>query len=495
MDGLGESGESVASPIPLAEPTEPAPITKTVRESSFYIDVHGKWGSASVEEMIAFSPVVVRATLGSVRPVGLQLGGADSAWQGSLEFTFEVVEYLKGSGGTTLRAVAQGWPNDENLVSQTEAEAVEKARALLDARDARWDDREAVVFLRLPWWAGAASGVYWLGEVGLFYKPGHNRSTTVADDEFKAWLPDAEAGTATSTDSQTTARSQTPQHPSKGQRFLLDDPASPSSGSEGSGAARSAGSASSATPATQSIALATLKSKIAQIEARIAAGGGSQAYRDCVAKEHRVNRRYREVPYRRLDGAVESGAPAGTRMVTDQDSLVLSWNVPDQQLGEIWYEGQDAELMEFEPPAYTVSTRPLPAGVYRAFVTGRGPELMVCQAVVQNNRGKNEHVVTVSAPEGTLSEAFFDPATSSAAFVGTTTVGTIGWENDTVSATLTLDATGHTLDFIDLNGTTILSLAVADAAGATSTLSWAVASQPWSGGDKLMLRVRKAPPR
>ena len=73
MDGLGESGESVASPIPLAEPTEPAPITKTVRESSFYIDVHGKWGSASVEEMIAFSPVVVRATLGSVRPVGLQL--------------------------------------------------------------------------------------------------------------------------------------------------------------------------------------------------------------------------------------------------------------------------------------------------------------------------------------------------------------------------------------------------------------------------------------
>ena len=50
----------------------------------------------------------------------------------------------------------------------------------------------------------------------------------------------------------------------------------------------------------------------------------------------------------------------------------------------------------------------------------------------------------------------------------------------------------HTVHFIAHDGSAPLSLKVADATvdSANETLSWAVASQPWDHGDKLMLRIR-----
>ena len=48
------------------------------------------------------------------------------------------------------------------------------------------------------------------------------------------------------------------------------------------------------------------------------------------------------------------------------------------------------------------------------------------------------------------------------------------------------------VDFIELDGTVSLSLAIDDAAvdPLTNTLSWAVSPQPWDDGDKLMLRIQ-----
>ena len=113
----------------------------------------------------------------------------------------------------------------------------------------------------------------------------------------------------------------------------------------------------------------------------------------------------------------------------------------------------------------------------------------------------NEIVLTVTAPAGTLAESFFDPYASSTAIIGTTTVGTISWQPPSagsgqtgrVTADLDIDATGQALDFIALDGTTTLSLVVADATRTDGTLSWSVPTQPWSGGDKLMLRIRRQP--
>ena len=99
----------------------------------------------------------------------------------------------------------------------------------------------------------------------------------------------------------------------------------------------------------------------------------------------------------------------------------------------------------------------------------------------------------MTAGEGTLAESFFDPARDGAALSATTTIGTVKWEAGTVEAMLTLDVTGHKLDFIALNGTVILSLDAADATDTGSVLSWPVAAQPWEAGDKLMLRIDTPP--
>ena len=52
------------------------------------------------------------------------------------------------------------------------------------------------------------------------------------------------------------------------------------------------------------------------------------------------------------------------------------------------------------------------------------------------------------------------------------------------------------VDFISMDGSLSLSLGVAAATAdsAAGTLSWPVALRPWKAGDKLMLRVRAAPP-
>ena len=228
------------------------------------------------------------------------------------------------------------------------------------------------------------------------------------------------------------------------------------------------------------------------MEARIAAGGGSQAFRDCVALEQAFDRTTRNVQYQRRDGAIGSGLPAGTKMITNEElALIVSLSTDFQYNTEIWYEGRDSDLMAFELPVYTVSTRPLPAGVYRAFETGLADSLAICDGQTPNLKNKTEHVVTVTAPDGTLAEAFFDPTDNLSA---TTTIGAIGWEDGAVDATLSIEATGQ-LDFIGLTGTTTLSLSVAEAATSTpNTLSWPVATQPWSGGDQLMLRIRAVPP-
>ena len=117
--------------------------------------------------------------------------------------------------------------------------------------------------------------------------------------------------------------------------------------------------------------------------------------------------------------------------------------------------------------------------------------------------------VTVTAPTGTVHEAFFDPvATGSAvgadasngalqptAFTvgGTSTdLQSLKWESGSVTLGLSssVSLSGHTLDFIALDGTTALSLDGGAAAVSGGTLTWSVATQPWQAGDLLILRIR-----
>ena len=97
-----------------------------------------------------------------------------------------------------------------------------------------------------------------------------------------------------------------------------------------------------------------------------------------------------------------------------------------------------------------------------------------------------------------------DPASFTDANGVSTVVHRIAWAADYEKSgkvmmwlTPRLGIAGHIVDFIALDGSVSVSLNVADATvDATSgMLSWAVGPQPWHSGDKLMLRIREAPPR
>ena len=143
-----------------------------------------------------------------------------------------------------------------------------------------------------------------------------------------------------------------------------------------------------------------------------------------------------------------------------------------------------------------------PQGSYRFHFNDRPYYFVSCEGYTF----RYEWTVAVTAPEGTLHEAFFDPVTDGSVVAADSTNGVlnpaeftdangtsatinrIAWEAGTgESGTVKLKLSphngiaGHTLHFIALDGSVPLSLKVADATvdGANDTLSWTVASQPW----------------
>ena len=162
-----------------------------------------------------------------------------------------------------------------------------------------------------------------------------------------------------------------------------------------------------------------------------------------------------------------------------------------------------------------VSTRPLPAGKYMPDYNHRDAHFVPCEGYTY----RHDWTVTVTAPDGTLHEAFFDPVTDGTAVAAddtngvlkpatftdadgaSATVERIAWEPGTGSESGTVKLklspqtviAAHIVDFIALDGTTSLSLNPHDATldAANETLSWSVPSQPWHDGDELMLRIRE----
>ena len=391
-----------------------------------------------------------------------------------------MIEYLKGSGGDRVTGVAHGYPRDgsDTLVADTREAAAEKARRLLDGRDRRWDGREGIVFLQ-----GTPEGesghtpqhldYYWLGDMGLYSNS--DRQFTVASGQHRSWLPDA---SATSTPGSGDARGS--EGPAVEQHFLLEDPG----GVSGSSAAGESGDLTP-TPAAESITLSALKGRISALEAEIAASSAPEAYRDCVLETEFANRPNPQRALRAMGDHVlimpssfESGLSAGTTVVAFPDPV------------ETWFEGGSAHLFDHTDPGKIKLLRPLPAGEYRAFLLWRSLEMAICDGYLKNIGGRYENVFTVTAPEGTLAEALFDPVADGAAFSATTTVGIIGWEAGVVSAALNQDVADHVLDFIALDGTVSLSLVAASATSTSGRLSWPVTDQPWSDGDQLMVRIR-----
>ena len=484
--------EKVTQPDLVEEvpPTDPTPAAEpeTVKTLQHGPPSYGEYGVATLEEMLASSEVIIRGRLASVRGVGVRsyrgVSGTppDSTFEGyidALEFTFDVLEYLKGSGGPTVTAVA--YELSYHVEDTAEDAAASADWNLLPGRDKRWDSREAIVFLRKPplreheHLRSQLDHDYYLGITGK-----QDRQVTVASGEARAWLPDASSAVG--------VRSAPGVRSASKQQFLLEDPVQATQGV----AQRSTGLSSS----TSSVSLSGLKAKLAAIEAEMAQGDGSQAYRDCIIATYFYNRLelYEDMLFK---ATVESGAPADTTVYTYSyaEFYLDRYGPPEpDNYGEYWLEGRDADLFGRRYPGLLYNKRPLPAGEYRSFSLARNHEMRLCQGDAWAQRGKFENVITVTAPEGTLAESFFDPVTDGAAITATTTVGTIRYETNTVKATLTPTVTNHILDFISLDGSVTLSLDVTDATTTDGVLSWTVTPAPWSAGDKLMLRIRSPRP-
>ena len=385
--------------------------------------------------------------------------------------------------------------------------------AIVAARDTRWDDREALVFLQ-----NSVTHIPSTQQTGRFYLSGGHIVSGIPDDYYsiasrhnKLWLPATAAIGALS------------QSSGDQQSFLMD--LSPVPG----------------TWRAPTITLGEMKNRIAAVAAKLNAGDDSAEYRECVRLTYEAEREERHywATYPDRSGSnvgdtppheheFDSGLAMGSILYEDE----LGFGQTADNLNRYWLDGGDVDLFNVEfgeavPYDWSgdgvndvvnftrkvLSVRPLPEGVYRFHYNDLGGIFLPCDGYTI----RYEWTVTVDAPEGTLHEAFFDPVTDGTAVAADSTNGVlspatfsdangasatiqrIAWEpgtggSGTVKVKLSphTGIAGHTVDFIALDGSVPLSLGVAAATvdATTGTLSWTVSSQPWQSDDKLMLRVR-----
>ena len=512
-----------AESIPEAEPAEVIPGPPTIPSAVVpkgSADLPTYAGLASLEENVLYSDVIAVVNLASSATSTASItsthpGFTQTFWLALLEFRFTVSEYIKGSGGTNISGFVY-------MAYWTEAEAQVAAAAMASAHDSRWDDREAVVFLKSKngWVRGRyplAADQYWFGRfVYVTSDAGVSDAYTVASIHTKLWLPNKAAGGATSGG----------QGQSSGKTFLLDVPASAGARAQ----SRSASEPPADPPPESEITLTSLKSKVTTLETE-AKAGGTEAYYECIRVAYRYENllRYYVVQHGNRstidsEGAIGSGLPAWT-FVVDLHTAEAPTKAAAE--GTIWFEGVDEGLVRVEyvdfvaggggPGMFSftrniVTKRPLPSGVYTIHPQETWHGGKICR-FPETARNLRTLTLTVTAPAGALHEAFFDPVAIGSAVgadqsngvldpalfaVGnaTTTISGLKWENGAATLTVSPHAAldSYALDFIALDGSVTTTLAIADATvdSAAGTYSWAVANRPWRASDKLMLRIRPA---
>ena len=469
-------------------------------------------GETSLEERIANYPTVVRARMTS-ESTGVVAGAGrfEGNYYAALKFDLEVGEYLNGTGADNITAI---WVAADEFGTRQEAEdALPDIRA---RRDTQWDNREAVFFLQelrdaqafpldvLPTLQG--DNHYYLS---FGFSQPHRDGYSLSSEYSKLWLPaaaDAARQSATARDSQ---------------EFLLAVPTDPAG----------AGASGASTPAGPTITLGGLKKRIAAVTAELNAGDGLEEYKECVRLRYQYEREDRwfiaQGDGRRVISTYpshefDSGQPAGTKIYEDH---VMGAESPEKR-SKLWFDGRDSALFDVvtgdlvpERSAFTftqtvVSARPIPAGEYRA-----NYNYLLLPFIPCNHVFTYEMTMTVTAPEGTVHEAFFDPVVIGAAVgadgsrgvlkpasfaaegMGTTDIKRIRWESARVEMQIDPPGrpTGHHIDFIALDGTVVLRLDFDDAVdvveeGRTHALTWGVCERPWNDGDLLMLRISESPP-
>ena len=438
----------------------PSPTPEGGRVQTSLPPPHYGAGTASVEERVYYSDVVVRASLQSATDEQLR---------------FRATEYLKGTGPTEFVVTAS-----------------------TVGRDTTWDAREAVLFLSRPEsQASGPSGTAGDGSAGEFlftetsdeYYTGDLGAGYTIDSRNPVWLPaDEESGASGASD--------------ENNPTFITDSEDPAGGAQ------------------PTVSLADLRSKIAWVEG----GEGVEGYDECVRYAIHTQGRIRDWEAHYEDSWSPVQHEKQTASGARQGTVLSESNLREPGYVEFRLSGQNSDLFSIQTvdddaiPSngyrYTVTTsRPMPAGTYSFFRHTRPTQYVPCN--FSPDRPSLAYQVTATAPAGTVHEAFFDPVTVGQAVgadgsngvlkpasftVGGTATALQGlnWGNGTVTLTLSpyTVLTGVAIDFIALDGSLALSLgaSAATADSAAGTLTWSVESAPWQAGDKLMLRVREGGP-
>ncbi len=448
----------------------------------------------SLDQYIFSADVIVRASLLSAVAA---VEGAGTAFRPANNLRFRAIGYLKGTGAAEF--TVQVSPPAYEATYGTREEAQGAAEAQLASRNSAWDDREGALFLKTTGVSGAASAstptfnFVWLATSS----PLEYTIDTIA----RTWLPAVGApGAGGQSDADI--------------RYLTSAGESQVGGA--SGGARA-----------MSVSLADLRSQIAAMDALLDKGSGIEGYRDCIA--HQLAQETYKREYLAKTGTalknllfehrIASGLAAGTSISSQPEEYTYAQS---PRYSRFWVEGVDKAhfaagvLDDDQDPTngwfyYERTTRPLPTGTYLVAVHFVHYTDMPCNYDA-GSRFLNRLVVT--APEGTVHEAFFDPVTigsaigadgangalKPAAFTAngtSTSLQSLKWHSSGI-ITLTLSPnaslSGLALDFIALDGTVALALpaSAAKTDSSTGTVTWSSATAPWKAGDKLMLRIRNA---
>ena len=476
-----------ATPLPIHTSTpEPMPAPTAVpllvpTPVADEVSWHPTWNfPPSLDEQIVTSQRIVRATLKSAvagtrtRPSST---GVAPTYLAIHILTFQVHEYLKGSGPTELAIEVAGLARHLK-----QANALLQATTTLAERDTTWDKREAILFLVQTESAASAADPSVPSTAPYTF----TTSNPYAESEWnydidslnRAWMPSAQESV-------------------EGAGGLSNDQNIITNGS--------------VTPPTQ-MTLASLRTRIAEINALFAAGDNSDAYNNCVTKSLLRERYYRDFGSHTFTFSVASGTASGT--VIEQSSRT------GDQYNHYYTSGKDAVLFNYKAvdtnsapsDGYKLvfsTARPLPARTYT--VKPRHQHYSFAPCKYFPTEPDYTYSITVTAPTGTVHEAFFDPtiinsavsvdasngvlkpATFSLGDASSSIVG-LGWEDGEVTLVLSpyVSLAGKRLDFIELDGTVGLSLGFDDgvSGGESGRVVWKVDKQPWESGDRLMIRIR-----
>ena len=459
----------------------------------------------SLEERIALSDVVVLAKF-----VSATSGAVEYPYGhiGHAIYRFKVLEYLLGKGPDEVDVVVEICCE---LWSFERSHALEGGPWLID-RHSQWHDRDAILFLNeIRHIVDETSSLAY-----TFAAPRVSSVTSflyfaIDSEHNKAWLP----AKSYPSDVSSTPRGDN-------QLFLTD-------WSEG----EPSGAAIAASPPT--ITLDNIRQRIVAVESTISTYDTAELGRRCVRRSYgaeRLRKVYSESAGNTYEFSMPSGSATGTEFhVKKSAGSIISNDYPSFHI-----VGETAGLFEFEITdddetagnGYSVSwfnKRPIPAGVYSYLYTSVRSLAALkddpCTDVSEfKNEGeliaslpqpRKEWIITVTAPNGPLYEAFFDPVTLTAPS------DSVGMRyNPNTSFTLpdktsiTLDYLyyasgivkmgttphnalhGYEIDIIEMDGKVSSIFAFGGSGSTSAPHEWATCVQPWDAGDTLMLRIRAA---